>query len=63
MNPFVEEWWYVLSAISAAACAVLLLLRHVFERRLPQPVRRVLDLIVVPLFAIFIVYVVSRPFL
>ncbi|HEX9341406.1 MAG TPA: hypothetical protein VF992_09630 [Thermoplasmata archaeon] len=53
------ELWRGASAAIAFVLIVLLLVRHVFEVHLRASVRRALDLVAAPLFALFALYVVT----
>jgi len=53
------ELWREASAAIAFALVVVLLVRHVFDVHLRASVRRALDLIAAPLFALFVLYVVT----
>ncbi len=53
------EVWRAASAGVALALVGILLVRYVFEEHLRANIRRVLDLIAAPLFALFVLYLAS----
>ena len=53
------EGWRVVSAGIAVALVAILVVRLVFEARLREPIRRVLDLVAAPLFVLFLVYIAT----
>lgn len=53
------ELWRTVSAGIGVALVVVLLTRHVFEARLAPRARKALDLVAIPLFLLFLLYIVT----
>ncbi|HYT00813.1 MAG TPA: hypothetical protein VEO20_09135 [Thermoplasmata archaeon] len=52
--------WRAASAGIAFVLVVILLVRHVLEAYLRPPMRRALDLVAAPLFALFVLFIVTN---
>jgi hypothetical protein len=63
ITPVIGDAWFLGSGAAAITLAVLLVVRHVFEASLGKGTRLIIDLSLFPLFAVFVSYVVARPFL
>jgi hypothetical protein len=57
--PDLWDAWTTASAGIAAALVAVLVLRHVLEAHLRPSLRRALDIVAVPLFALFAAYIAS----
>ena len=52
--------WRAASAGIAVVLVVILLVRHVFEAHLRPTTRRALDFVAAPLFALFVLFIVTN---
>ena len=61
VDAIVRDIWYVAGLGAALALVVLLLCRHVFESHLGPRTRTALNIALLPLFFIFVAFIVAGP--